>query len=211
MQQREQHAAAPSRWILYHGTSTYRLKAIQRDNRLRVSPTGDPKIALTTERSVAEYFACNAVIGDHRNHPEGESHPVLLVMDGELLLVLQYELDGVSDPVWGDGECDWENEIACWADIDPLDDFLIEVTPVPADRWGAYRTGSDRAAATDIFMPSGPRLAHYELILMDDMVNRLEEGEITPRRADAIAAAVNLLRLTLRSENGATHPYGWRR
>jgi hypothetical protein len=81
---KEEQSDTPPRSILYHGTSTYRLKAIQRDNRLPVSPTGDPKIALTTERSVAEYFACNAAMGDHRNHPEEESHPVLLVLDGEL-------------------------------------------------------------------------------------------------------------------------------
>jgi hypothetical protein len=98
-------------------------------------------------------------------------------------------------------------KIACWSDIDPLHEVLIEVAPVPADRWGAYREGIDRARRRDIFKPSGPRLTDYELILMDDMVNRLEEGEVTSRRADAIAAAVNLLRLTLRSENGETHPH----
>jgi hypothetical protein len=81
MQQREQHAAGPSRWILYHGTSTYRLKAIQRENHLRPEP-GTGKISLTTERSVAEYFACNAVFGDRHDHPDEESNPVVLVMDG---------------------------------------------------------------------------------------------------------------------------------
>jgi hypothetical protein len=88
-----------------------------------------------------------------------------------------------------------------------LDDFLIEIEPVSTDRWRAYRTEIDRACRRNTFKPNGPRLADYELSLMDDMVNRLEEGEITPRRADAIAAAVNLLWLTLRSENGATHPH----
>jgi hypothetical protein len=29
---------------------------------------------------------------------------------------------------------DWENEIACWSDIDPLDEVLIEIEPVPEDR-----------------------------------------------------------------------------
>jgi hypothetical protein len=59
----ERDQAAASRWILYHGTSSYRLTQILRTNQLQPSQTVE-KISLTPERSVAEYFACNAVIGD---------------------------------------------------------------------------------------------------------------------------------------------------
>ena len=45
--------------MLYHGTTTYRLRSILADDRLRRAAVGDQKIALTPERSVAEYFACN--------------------------------------------------------------------------------------------------------------------------------------------------------
>src|SRR5260370_952236 len=107
-------------WLLYHGTSTQRLEPILRENCLRISPTGDAKIALTTEPSVAAYFACNAVNGDRHDHREEESKPVILTIDGEGLLALHYELIGHSDPVWGGGECDWENEVSCWDDIEPL-------------------------------------------------------------------------------------------
>ena len=68
--------ARPTRWALYHGTSTLRLKGILADNRLQTSPWGDPKIALTPLRSVAEYFACNAVNGDRHDHPDDEVAPV---------------------------------------------------------------------------------------------------------------------------------------
>jgi hypothetical protein len=80
VKQNEQHAYDGSRWVLYHGTSTARLKRILEDGRLRRATTGDQKIALTTERSVAEYFACNAVFGDKHDHPDAESSPVVLVL-----------------------------------------------------------------------------------------------------------------------------------
>ena len=66
----------------------------------------DQKIALTTERSVAEYFACNTVSADKRNDPEEESGPVVLVLNGEGLLARNYNLVPFSDPYWGEGKCD---------------------------------------------------------------------------------------------------------
>jgi hypothetical protein len=56
---------------------------------------------------------------------------VVLVLDGEGLLELNYDLSTFSDPYRGEGECDWENEIACWDDIEPLDEVLMAVEPVP--------------------------------------------------------------------------------
>lgn len=135
MRPSERSAGKGSRWVLYHGTSTARLKSILKNGRLRTSEPGDPKIALTTERSVAEYWACHAVLGDLDRHPGEESSGVVLMLDGERLLALNYDLTEFRDPIWGEGECDWENEIACWGDIDPLDEVLIEAEPVTLERY----------------------------------------------------------------------------
>jgi hypothetical protein len=54
-------------------------------------------------------------------------------------------------------------------------------------------------------MPNGPRLADHEFWLMLDTVIRFEEGEISAARASAIAAALSLLRLTLRSDGTEQH------
>jgi hypothetical protein len=90
----------PPRWVLYHGTSTYRLKGILRENRLRIDALSGEKISLTPERSVAEYFASNAVFGDRHDHPNEESNPVVLMLDGEGLVALLHDLEGYT----GDGE-----------------------------------------------------------------------------------------------------------
>lgn len=104
MNQIEQHRYNGSRWVLYHGTSTARLKRILEDGRLRKATVGDQKIALTTERSVAEYFACNAVFADKHDRPDQESSPVVLALDGEGLLADNYDLVSFSDPIWGEGD-----------------------------------------------------------------------------------------------------------
>jgi hypothetical protein len=75
-----------SRSVLYHGTLTTRLSSILKEDRLRISMPGDPKVSLTTERSVAEYWACVSVSGDRRDHPDQQSTGVVLVLDGEKLL-----------------------------------------------------------------------------------------------------------------------------
>jgi hypothetical protein len=90
---------------------------------------------LTTDRSVAEYWACHAVFGDLDRDPGVESSGVVLILDGERLLALNYDLTESRDDIWGEGKCDWENEIACWGDIDPLDEVLIEAEPVTLERY----------------------------------------------------------------------------
>ena len=136
--------------VLYHGTSIARLRRILSEGRLAVSATGpDRKVSLTTEVSVAEYFACHAVLGDRRSGVV--SKPIVLLIDGEGLLELNYELTAFSDPIWGDGRCDWENEIACWTDIKPLDEVLIAVEPVSVAR---YNDCVERGHMP--FMPPGP-------------------------------------------------------
>ena len=141
--------------ILYHGTSTYRLNSIQRENCLRLSPCGDPKVSLTTDRAVAEYFACNAVFADRHDHPGEESQPVILALDGDGLDELLYDLEPFSDDIWGEGKCDWEKEIACWDDIDPLDEVLIGTEPLPEeclDNWvSAVRDLEPAAIVSGLF------------------------------------------------------------
>lgn len=114
-----------SHWALYHGTTEMRLENILAEDRLRVKTVGPRKLALTTERSVAEYFACNAKYDDWHRGSDSEGNPVVLTLDGEVLLRHAYLLEGYSDPVWGEGKCSWENEIACWYDIDPLKGVLL--------------------------------------------------------------------------------------
>jgi hypothetical protein len=156
--QNERHVYDGSRWVLYHGTSTARLKRILEDGRLRRATTGDQKIALTTERSVAEYFACNAVFADKHDRPDQESSPVVLVLDGAGLLADNYKLVPFSDPIWGDGECAWENDIECWDDIEPLEEVLMAVEPAPPER---YRDFIEHCRVA--FKPTFSRIASLEL------------------------------------------------
>jgi hypothetical protein len=181
-----------SRWVLYHGTSTSRLNSILKEDRLRISNPGDPKISLTTERSVAEYWANLAVYGDRQDRSDRESNAVVLVLDGEKLLAGDYDLTEFRDDIWGEGECDWENEIACWDDIEPYSDFLIAVEPVKSDR-GLDLTEDGHKA----FKPVIPPIAGFELIVMSDTIGKLIKGEITPALADAVVSALRGLRSAL--------------
>jgi hypothetical protein len=107
MKQNEQEFYEGSPPVLYHGTSTARLRHILEEDCLRKAGIGDQKVALTKEKSVAEYFACVAVSADAHDHPEEESSPVVLELDGAGLFELNYDLIPFSDPIWGEGECDW--------------------------------------------------------------------------------------------------------
>jgi hypothetical protein len=188
----EQHLYDGCRWVLYHGTSIARLKRILEDGRLRTSGTDNPKISLTTKRSVAEYWACHAVFGDRHDRPGEDSSEVVLVLDGEGLLELNYDLSAFSDPIWGEGECDWENEIACWDDIEPLDEVLIAIEPVAPERCQEL-VERGRAA----FEPPTPAIASFELTVMADTISKLVEDEITPADADVVVSALAALRSAL--------------
>src|SRR4051812_25045086 len=155
----EDQAATATRWILYHGTSSHRLNQILSANRLNLSRSGPPKLSLTPERSVAEYFACNAVSGDRHDHPREESEPVLLVLDGEGLVALMYDLEDDTDE--GE-EYEWENEIACWQAIDPLDEVLIDVDAVPLHRAQPYFELELLEQRRDAYRPVGPGLSDHE-------------------------------------------------
>jgi hypothetical protein len=99
------------------------------DMRLKTDPEPcDPKIALTTERSVAEYWACIATKNDQQNYPEAESNGVVLVLNGERLLELGHHLSLSYE------KDSRQNEIACWDDVFPLDDVLVDVEDVTPQR-----------------------------------------------------------------------------
>jgi hypothetical protein len=179
-----------SRWLLYHGTSTKRLKSIRKEDRLRVTGNWDPAVSLTTVRSVAEYWADCAVDGDrHDRPPDEENSGVVLVLDGERLLARKYHLTEFRDDVWGAGECDWENEIACWDHIEPFRDFLITVEPV------TDRTELSRAALKAAVPPT----AGFELIVMEATIGKLARGEITPAVANGVVSSLQHLRSVLGS------------
>lgn len=179
MKQNEQQLDGGSRWLLYHGTTTYRLKSILKDDRLTRPGIGDQKISLTTERSVAEYFSNVALHGDKHDHPSVESAAVILVIDGEKLLAFGYNLLPFSDTNYGPGKCDWENEIACWdRDIEHLDEVLIAVEQLPPQRFQVFLKRG-RAA----FKPAIPPMGHFELSIMKDTIKRLTKGKVTPAAA----------------------------
>ncbi len=99
--------------ILYHGTSLDRAGSIMRDGVIRRARHGVQCVSLTDDPKVAHYFAALAADADR-------STPVIIPVDGARLKRDGFELESHSDPVWGEGVCDWECETACWQDI-PLD------------------------------------------------------------------------------------------
>jgi hypothetical protein len=134
-------SARPESLVLYHGTSTLRFTSIAREQRLRISPD---KVALTPNFSVAEYFAMLAVYADWHDHPENASAGLVLGLDGKELKRL-YEVRRFSDPIWGKGECEWEQEYACYGNIDNLDDVLLSIERVPPRRMRKLITSDKNA------------------------------------------------------------------
>ena len=125
-------------WLLYHGTTTLHLQQIRQDNALRVSPAVEKKVALTADRSVAECASLSAVVRDFHDRPGESTRPVILVLDGEALVGLRYVLEVYSDNTFGEGEFDWEDELASKEDIEPLHEVLVRIDPVPLDRFKVW-------------------------------------------------------------------------
>lgn len=105
--------------ILLHGTSSVRWAAIRKAGVLRRAELGDKCVSLTDDRRVARYFADNACSADHAEGRD-KSKPVVLRVD-----VTGLDAAPHSSRVWGEGECDWERETACWEDV-PLDRITVE-------------------------------------------------------------------------------------
>jgi hypothetical protein len=102
------------------------------------SATNEPQLALTTERSVAEYWACVAVSTDRHDRPQEESNPIVLVLDGGRLLELTYPLTQFDEQIWRDEEGDVNYGIACLQDIDPLSEVLIVTEPVTSEKYNEF-------------------------------------------------------------------------
>jgi hypothetical protein len=103
-----------SRLPLYHGTSTRRLKQILEEGCLRATDDpaylGNVKLSLTTDRAVAEYFACAAALRDAGTGAD-EANGIVLELDGEGLIALLYE------PVAEN--YDWDRAVECRNSIEP--------------------------------------------------------------------------------------------
>src|SRR5262249_10865918 len=134
--------------LLFHGTSSTRLKQILAENCLRRQGPGgppNPKVSFTPARQVAEYWGCMSALGDrdrcNRNRvPDGATAvPVFLVFDAEVIAG-RYKLVPYSDPFWGEGECDWEYELYSRRSIKPLDRVLLAVEPVGPKRLDDYQS-----------------------------------------------------------------------
>ncbi len=101
--------------LLFHGTSSELWKKIKKDKLLKRAPSGDQCVSLTSDYKVARYFAEMSCKGD------AGGTPVILKVNAEGLNAQSF-----SSAVWGERECDWEAEIACWDDI-PLS--RVELLP----------------------------------------------------------------------------------
>ena len=101
---------------LYHGTSERRLRQILEMDCIRATGVKSA-VSFSTRFKPAHYWANMAA-------SEDRSEPVVLKMSGILLLEAQYKLIPFSDPVWGEGKCDWEYEVQIKEDVYPLSDFL---------------------------------------------------------------------------------------
>jgi hypothetical protein len=156
------------------------------------SATSDPTLALTTERCVAEYWACHASLADRRDRPDEESNPVVLVLNGERLLEEDCAL-ALFDDFWGDEEDDVNYGIACLQDIDPLEAALIATEPVTTQRCN-YLAEQSRGT---VWHPAPP-LAHVQLLVMSTVVGWLVDADMTPAEADAVVNALRSLQMAMR-------------
>lgn len=106
--------------MFYHGTSLQRASSIMRDGVIKVAPHGVKCVSMTDDARVACYFAALAADCDG-------SVPVILPIDADRLRTDGFDIELFEDQVYGEGECAWERETACWQDI-PISYMPIEAT-----------------------------------------------------------------------------------
>lgn len=87
--------------LLFHGTSSARLNSIIAAGQIDPAPSGDRHVSMSECPEVAAYFANIAALEDE------DSMPVILVINAD-----KVDAHPFSSNVWGEGECDWEREMA---------------------------------------------------------------------------------------------------
>ena len=98
---------------IYHGTSLRIWRKIKDCGYLNPAPQGDMHVSFSCCSMVAARFALNAYqIGEFEGEDDGVG---LVVLRAWVPKLERYglKLFPYSSPVWGEGECDWEREIAC--------------------------------------------------------------------------------------------------
>lgn len=104
--------------VLFHGTRLPH--AIIREDRIRMSPSGQLAVSLTRSPEVAAYWAML-----ERDHEDGEG--AVLVLDRRILQT-RYRLEPFHDPVWDLlGEADEAEERIVGRDLEEISSFLIGV------------------------------------------------------------------------------------
>ena len=101
---------------LYHGTSSYYHEMIKADGVLRCAPHGDQHVSFSRDKSIAAKAAQTSV--DIVNSDfDANATPVILKTSSEALKGAGLRHALFSSMVWGEGNCDHEQEIACYDDV----------------------------------------------------------------------------------------------
>jgi hypothetical protein len=202
-------AKRSSRWVLFHGTSTFRLRNILKENRLRGAGPG-ATLSFTTDQSVAEYFSCVAIAVDKEDYPGSDPSGVVLRLDGEKLLARGYHLFApISNPgsleavakEWDPQNWDLENELLLVEDLAPLSTFLIDTIAV---KRSTYDTFSQHGRPA--FMPRVPFAAGVELAVMESLQHW--GTDITPEEAESWILALRGIRDALTHFRELKRPAG---
>jgi len=113
--------------ILYHGTSERRAQSIFAEGVLRRAPIGVQVVSTTLSLDVARYFARGAAHQDVDEFGDAGRWCVLAVPADKV------NATPFSDPIWGDHECDWEQEMAIDHDVPASIVWRVESGQLSAD------------------------------------------------------------------------------
>lgn len=131
--------------ILYHGTTERNFDQMTRDGFIKPAPQGDEHVSLSRSVSVALYFAEMAAAGSDMQ----SGSLMILAVDSDAMEARGLRHGEFSSEVWGDGECDWEQEVAC---LDPIPMEIVTVyhkseNPLGSEGRSGFTPGvSDREA-----------------------------------------------------------------
>lgn len=122
---------------LYHGTSIRAALRILQHGRILLPEYGNAVISTSPDRSVSEYWADLQAQCDEREAVGGRAGKMLEASLGSRGAIFTLSRSGLlaaglrptefSDPCWGEGECDWEQEEAIDGEIPLTPDILVMV------------------------------------------------------------------------------------